>query len=369
MRIHVLCQHSGAGLRGLTSALESLGHMTTHDVVAGPDVSDAAQLGHRLAARPLAADVLLASGWLAGLAAQIATRGVDTPVLQRLFTPGRAPDHDQGRLEGAIARGAARNLSLCGADVDRLVALGVRRASVRLVPHGVDTTLFRDEGPTWPRAGGRRVVARPDAMSAAELVSLLPSLPRSELVLLTTSMTRPAVTNAVSAAVAHHPVAHRVRLVDVSEVADDGVAPQGGMLPGLLRSADVVVTTGDDEPELDLALQAMACGVPVVARSAGAMSAVVADGVTGVLVGGVAPDALGDAARALLGDDLQLESFGFAAGDRARAAFGWPSVAAMVARVAGEVARGSHPDVVATGRAATEDHGGDDLWRDALNTS
>jgi glycosyltransferase involved in cell wall biosynthesis len=206
-------------------------------------------------------------------------------------------------------------------------------------------------------------------MSAAELVSLLPSLPRSELVLLTTSMTRPAVTNAVSAAVAHHPVAHRVRLVDVSEVADDGVAPQGGMLPGLLRSADVVVTTGDDEPELDLALQAMACGVPVVARSAGAMSAVVADGVTGVLVGGVAPDALGDAARALLGDDLQLESFGFAAGDRARAAFGWPSVAAMVARVAGEVARGSHPDVVATGRAATEDHGGDDLWRDALSTS
>ena len=40
-------------------------------------------------------------------------------------------------------------------------------------------------------------------------------------------------------------------------------------------------------------------------------------------------------------DDLSRESQGLAAGDRARASFGWPTVAAAVARVAQEVAESS----------------------------
>jgi D-inositol-3-phosphate glycosyltransferase len=78
--------------------------------------------------------------------------------------------------------------------------------------------------------------------------------------------------------------------------------------------------------------------VPVVARATGAMADVIADAVTGVLVPGASPEAFGDAVRGLLGDELRRESFGFAAVDRARASFAWANVAAMVARVASEVA-------------------------------
>ncbi|MGZ4609164.1 MAG: glycosyltransferase [Actinomycetes bacterium] len=342
MHLLVLCQEeSTRGLLGLTSSLESLGHTVTGHVVAGPGVSDAADLGHRLAEgtateRP---GVVLASGWLPGLAAQIATRDTGIPVVQRLFSPARAQDLDRRRLEGALARGAACNVALCTGDVDQLVGLGVRRSSIRIVPHGVDTSVFRDEGPTWPAADSRRVVARPPADRAAieQLVSLLPSLPRCELVLLTTAATRPHVTSAVSAAVSHHPIAHRVRLLDLTETQEEGHPQPTGTLPALLRSADAVVTTGDDEPELELALEAMACGRPVVARATGAMADVVADGVTGLLVGGSSADAFGDAVRGLLGDELRRESFGFAAGDRARASFAWTAVAPMLVRVAAEV--------------------------------
>jgi glycosyltransferase involved in cell wall biosynthesis len=338
MHVHVISQRAGTESPAeLCRALGSVGHEISQHVVAGPTVSDAADLGHHLHehfAESLP-DVVLAVGWLAGLAAQVATRETGTPVVQRLFSPGRSSDPDRRRLEGAIARGAAVTIALCSDDVDRLVALGVRRRRIRVVPHGVDTTTFRDAGTTWPAAEGRRVVARPDTDQAStrRLVGMLPSLPHCELVLLTTAATRPGATGAITDTVSHHPVGHRVRLLDLDE-------PETGTsaLPALLRSADVVVVTGDDEHELDLALQAMACGRPVVARAIGAMADVVADGVTGVLVPPSASDGLGDAVRALLGDDLRRETYGLAAGDRARATFDWSTVGASVGRVLDEVA-------------------------------
>jgi D-inositol-3-phosphate glycosyltransferase len=342
MHVHVLGQQeSGPRLLGLTTALELLGHTTDHAVVPGPTVSDAADLGHRLVRRALGqpADVVFASGWLAGLAAQIATRERDIPVVQRLFAPGRSLDQDRRRLEGAIARGATRTVALCNDDVEQLIGLGVRRTSISIVPHGVDTTVFRDAGPTCPRADGLRIIARPcpDPTAAGQLVSMLLALPRSELILLTTPTTRTAVTDAVSAVLGHRPIGRQVRLLDLSDTEGDRQAQPAGTLPALLRSADLVVTTGDDEPELDLALQAMSCGLPIVARATGAMADVVADGVTGVLVPGSSPEALGDAARGLLTDDLRLESFGLAAADRAAVTFAWAAVAPMLARVAVEV--------------------------------
>lgn len=341
MHVHVISQRASTGSPAeLCQALGRLGHQISHDVVQGPTVSDAADLGHRLHERfaTSAPDAVLAVGWLAGLAAQVATRETGTPVVQRLFSPGRSGDPDRRRLEGAIARGAAVTIALCNDDIDRLVGFGVRRRRIRVVSHGVDTTTFRDEGTSWPTADGRRVVARPDADQAGTrlLVAMLPSLPRCELVLLTTATTRPGATGAVTDTVSHHPVGHRVRLINVDEPEAGTSAPSA--LPALLRSADVVVATGDDEHELDLALQAMACGRPVVARAVGAMADVVADGVTGVLVPPSAVDGLGDAVRTLLGDDLSREGYGLAAGDRARASFDWSTVGAGVARVLDEVA-------------------------------
>jgi len=337
MHLHLVAQQAAASsTEGLAAALSALGHGTERTVLPSDSVHDAAALGHDLATawqseRP---DAVVAVGWLAGLAAQVGRRDLPLPVLQRLFAPGRARDMERRRLENAVARGATRVLALCSGDVDRLVDLGVRRASVRIVPHGVDTTAFGDEGPAWPAADGRRLVARPvDHDAAARLIRLLPQLPRCELVLLTTSATRAGVTSALTEVVDRKEVASRVRLTGSEP---DQHTPAA--LAALLRGTDAVLAVDDEAPSLDLVLQGMATGIPVVAPAVGALADIVADGVTGVLVPASPDTGLPDAIRSLLGDDLSRESQGLAAGDRARASFGWPAVAAAVARVAEEVA-------------------------------
>jgi D-inositol-3-phosphate glycosyltransferase len=197
--------------------------------------------------------------------------------------------------------------------------------------------VFCDEGPTLAPAGERRIVARPDGNRATteQLVGLLPSLPRCELILLTSETTRPAAAGALSRAVSQHPVGGRVQLLDVT--ARDSSASR---LAALLRSADLAIVTGDEEPDIDLALRAMACGAPLVAQEVGAVADIVADGVTGLLVPPTSWEGLGDAARGLLGDEMRRESFGFAAGDRVRASFDWAAIGPGLARVLDEVVAG-----------------------------
>jgi D-inositol-3-phosphate glycosyltransferase len=332
-------QDATSSTDGLAAALSALGHRVEHTSLPSDGVSAAAALGHELAAawgaeRP---DVVVALGWLAGLSVQVGRRERPVPVVQRLFAPGRTGDVERRRLENAVARGADRVLALCSSDADRLVDLGVRRSSVRVVPHGVDTTTFGDDGPAWPGADGRRLVARPvDHDAAARLIGLLPQLPRCELVLLTSPATRSGVTSALTEVVDRNAVASRVRLID-SQADEHSPAA----LAALLRATDVVLAVDDQAPSLDLVLSGMATGVPVVAPAVGALADVVADGVTGVLVAPAAASGMADAVRALMSDDLSREAQGLAAGDRARASFGWPAVAAAVTRVAEEVTAAS----------------------------
>ncbi|MDQ1643525.1 MAG: D-inositol-3-phosphate glycosyltransferase, partial [Actinomycetota bacterium] len=107
-------------------------------------------------------------------------------------------------------------------------------------------------------------------------------------------------------------------------------------LPRLLRSADLAVAPGNDS-DIDFVLQAMACGLPVVAAESGAVADAVADGVTGVLVPPRSPGRLGDAVRSLLSDALTRETFGLAGTDRARVRFGLEVVAETMSRLLGEV--------------------------------
>jgi glycosyltransferase involved in cell wall biosynthesis len=119
-------------------------------------------------------------------------------------------------------------------------------------------------------------------------------------------------------------VADRVRLTGA--VAREDV-------PALLRSADAVACVPRYEPFDGVALEAMACGRPVVATDAGGMRDTVVDQVTGVLVPPGQPDALAAALRDVLGSPTLRAAYGIAGRDRVLARYGWDQVAAATAQV------------------------------------
>ena len=92
-------------------------------------------------------------------------------------------------------------------------------------------------------------------------------------------------------------------------------------LPGLLRHADLFLLPSESESFGLAALEAMACGVPVVAARVGGIPEVVSDGETGLLapVGDVA--ALAAHVVRLLGDDALRARFARAARERAATVF------------------------------------------------
>ena len=113
------------------------------------------------------------------------------------------------------------------------------------------------------------------------------------------------------------------------------------------RAADVAVVPSHSESFGLVALEAQACGTPVVASAVGGLTTAVRDGVSGVLVGGRDPDAYAAAVRAVLARRPLL-----AAGARRHAAaFSWDrtadalvdAYAAAAAEMAGDVRRALRP--------------------------
>ena len=99
-------------------------------------------------------------------------------------------------------------------------------------------------------------------------------------------------------------------------------------LAGWFRSADVVVMPSFSESFGLVALEAQACGTPVVATNVGGLSRAVADGRTGILVDGHDPSRWADVIEALYDDPRTREDMGRAAAVHAEA-FGWQRTAAI----------------------------------------
>jgi glycosyltransferase involved in cell wall biosynthesis len=108
-------------------------------------------------------------------------------------------------------------------------------------------------------------------------------------------------------------------------------------MPPLLRSADAVVCVPWYEPFGIVPLEAMACGVPVVASAVGGQIDSVVDGVTGVHVPPRDPRALGVALADLLAQAERRAALGAAGVERARGRFAHDRVAAATREVYAEV--------------------------------
>ena len=118
------------------------------------------------------------------------------------------------------------------------------------------------------------------------------------------------------------------------------------ILSSYYRAADVVLVPSRSESFGLVALEAAACGVPVVASAVGGLLNVVHDGVTGVLVDGRDPARYARAISQLLDDPAGAAAMGAAAAERARH-FTWSFTAARLRRLYVDLAAQPVPQLVA----------------------
>ena len=225
-----------------------------------------------------------------------------------------------------IARRAVHLVATCADEVGELLGIGAGRRQGFVIPCGVDLTLFRPDGPCDARDDGRRrlvVVSRlVERKGIGNVIEALPAVPDTELV--------------IARRLARRRVRHRPRGPPPAPPGRDPrrlhrVTLRGQVnredLPALLRSADAVVCVPWYEPFGIVPLEAMACGVPVVASAVGGLLDTVVDGRTGVHVPPRRPDLLGPVLARLLDDAGLRRRMGGAGARRARAHYGWLTVA------------------------------------------
>jgi D-inositol-3-phosphate glycosyltransferase len=281
-------------------------------------------------------DVVHSHFWMSGKAALAAARPLGIPVVHTFHALGVVKRRHQGekdtsppeRLaeERAVLGAADRIVATCSDEVFELARLGGDVYRIRVVPCGVDLDVFRPDGPAEPRTPGMHrlvsVTRLVERKGIGNVVSALRSLPDVELVIAGGPERERLFEDAD---------ARRLRDLAAGVGVADRVRFVGGLgrerVPPLLRSADLAVCVPWYEPFGIAPLEAMACGVPVVASAVGGLIDSVVDGVTGRHVPPRRPERIAWAVRELLADPGLRQALGRAGLERARRRFSWERVA------------------------------------------
>jgi glycosyltransferase involved in cell wall biosynthesis len=358
-RGHEVVVHTRRDSVSAPKRLEAPDGYVVHHVLAGPPTEvpkdemlpHMAEFGRRLRAawaaeRP---DVVHAHFWMSGLASAGAVRGTGIPLLQTFHALGSVKRRHQGRLdtspharvglEQRLCREVDKVIATCQDEVEELRALGLPPGRAEIIPCGVDTGLFTP-GP------------RPESS-------------RQRLVVVGRLVTRKGVGNVIEALARLVRHDHDVELVIAGGPSGDmlDVDPEvqrlraladrvgvggrvvflGGMaradIPGLMRSADVVVTVPWYEPFGIVPLEAMACGRPVVGSAVGGLLDTIEPGTTGELVPPRDPKSLADVLRGLLSDPERRRRYGEAGRARAVGLYDWSNVVARTEAVYDDAVR------------------------------
>ena len=227
-------------------------------------------------------DITHAHSWIAGIAAQLVARHHGLPTVQTFHGFGLVGQQDRLNMEAKVARSAGWVTATCTEEILPLIRMGRSRNRISVIPCGVDGGLFTPGGPQAAKSAKHRIVSVGKLLPHKgfdTLIHALPMIPKAELVIVggadPSELDLDPEACRLRDLAKELGVAHRVHL--------DGKVDRADM-PAMLRSADVVVCSSSYEPSGMVALEAMACGVPVVASAVGAMLDTVVDNVTGRLV-------------------------------------------------------------------------------------
>lgn len=293
-------------------------------------------------------DVVHSHYWQSGLAGTRLARLWDVPHVHSSHTLGRVknsflPQGDVAepvhRLAGEAEVIATADVLLASTDEEyrQLVCLyGAPHDRLKVLHPGVDHARFHP---------GDRVEARAELNIAPSELSILYAgriqpLKGLELAVRALEQLVPSLGEEVSLTIvggASGPsgVAEIERLVTLADALGFGgrvvlVGPQRhDRLPTYYRAADVLVMCSHSESFGLTALEAHACGTPVVATAVGGLAHVVRDGTTGFLVGDRDPATFAGRLKTVLADD-ELRARMRVAAHAASRAFSWERTAATL---------------------------------------
>ena len=293
-------------------------------------------------------DVLHANYWLSGVAAHRLKHRLDLPLVSTFHTLARVKaetgdPEPQRRIDAEAEVIGCSDVILANSteEVAQLEQLyGADPTRIRVVAPGVDHAYFSpgDQG------GARRAlgigdhpvllfVGRIQPLKGLRVaVGALAALgrPDAELVVVG-GPSGPDGEAELAAAMA------LARQLGISDQVRFVPAQVHHLLSTYYRAADVVLVPSRSESFGLVALEAAACGVPVVAAVVGGLRTLVDHGRTGLLVEQRDPEAFAAAAASILGDDAVAARLGRAAAERALD-YTWSTAAGRLRRIYADLA-------------------------------
>ena len=292
-------------------------------------------------------DAVHANYWLSGIAGHRIKHELDLPLVSTFHTLARvkaeaspeevSSDEPQRRAEAeaAVMRCSEVVLASCTVEATQLAQLyDGDPGRIRVVPPGVDHAFF---GPGH-RPQARRALGLPEDVPILLFVGRIQPLKGADVVV------------RALAALHDHPGAHLVIVGGPSGprgeehlaalqalVTELGLTarvrfeePQPHeLLSTYYRAADVCVVPSRSESFGLVALEAAACGTPVVAAAVGGLTTLVEHGHTGYLVEASTPPAFAAAVGGVLADPLLAERLATASVVRARR-YTWAQAASLL---------------------------------------
>ena len=289
-------------------------------------------------------DAIHANYWLSGLAGHAIKHRLDLPLVSTFHTLARVKadtgdSEPQRRIdaESEVIACSDAILASCSAEAAQLEQFyGARPERIEIVPPGVDHAFFSPGDQRGARTALDLPPDRPVLLFVGRIqplkgldvaVTALAALPHRDAVLV--AVGGPSGPSGEVELARVHELARELGVEDRVRY----VPPQPHhLLSTYYRAADVCVVPSRSESFGLVALEAAACGTPVVAAAVGGLATIVEDGTTGLLIEGRDPAAFADAIAGLLADPARARAMGAAGAARARG-YTWSTAAARLRRV------------------------------------
>lgn len=307
---------------------------------------------HYAASQDISYDIIHSHYWLSGLVALGLREIWDLPIVHMFHTLGRAKNSAargaMGKESEKRIRGEAEVLS----EADVVVAssnveksqmkglYGARADKIRVVPCGVDLNLFRP----MEDAAARRIAGLDGSKVVLFVGRIDPIKGIDSLIkaLAFLKLREPDLSKRLKLMIVgggsseEDPESLRLKKIASRLGAENSIIFAGPreqyLLPAYYCAAEVTVLPSRYESFGMVALEAMACGSPVIATDVGGLPSIVKDGLTGYIVAGDDWRALAGKIALVMRDEKLRQRLG-AAGIAVAKNFNWNFIADNIGRI------------------------------------